>query len=226
MFKFEKDPKKIQQLSIQAVKDSSDFSKFSPAEKEIAIQMLIGCGDLSILEQLRFSTDAIEKAMEILDDDFDLLCDSETVVCGLKQKYLKNEPICLISKASVISQAKSSKHTRSLVAVDLWKPFISESIVVIGKESTALSRLLELLEGNKDEENNKKPALIIATPVGFTNAEESKNYLWENHQDLGIPCITLLGPRGGSDIAVTAMNSLLKMQHNKRLLEERMTREK
>lgn len=215
MFKYEKNPKIIQKLSKQAVQDKAEFAHLNSVEKQVAIQILISYGDCSILDQLRFSTGAVEKALEILDDEYDLLCDSRAVVCGLKQKYLKDEPICLISKASVISQAKSNKHTRSMVAVDLWKPFLSESIILIGKESTALSRLLELLEENKDKEKNKKPALIIATPVGFAGATESKDYLWEKHEALGIPCITLLGTQGGSDLAITAMNTLLQIHHKK-----------
>ncbi len=211
MIKYEKNPKKIQTLSSQAVQDNSDLSHLSAAEKQVAVQMLIASGDVSLLEQIRFSEGAIDKALELLDEDFDLLCDTENVACGIKQKYLTDEPICLINKASVISQAKSSKHTRSMKAVDLWKPYLSESFIVIGKEPTALFRLLELLEETKNDENQKLPSLIIATPVGYTGASESKEYLWQHQEEIGIPCITLLGNRGGSDIASTAMNTLLKM---------------
>jgi len=210
MIKFEKDPKKIQKLSIQAVKENSELDHLSTYEKEIATQMQIASGDSTLIEQLRFSEGAIEQALEALDEDFEVLCDTESVACGMKQKYLEDEPICLINKASVISQAKSSKQTRSMVAVDLWKPYLSESFVVIGKEPTALFRLLELLEKNKGDEQ-KKPRLIIATPVGFSGAGEAKEYLWEHHEKLEIPCITLLGSRGGSDVATTAMNALLKL---------------
>ena len=210
MIKYEKDPKKIQKLSIQAVKENSELDHLSTYEKEIATQLQIASGDATLIEQLRFSEGAIEQALEALDEDFDVLCDTESVACGIKQKYLDDEPICLINKASVISQAKSSKQTRSMVAVDLWKPYLSESFVVIGKEPTALFRLLELLEKNRDDEL-KKPRFIIATPVGFSGASEAKEHLWEHHEKLEIPCITLLGSRGGSDAATTAMNALLKL---------------
>lgn len=215
MIKYEKNPKKTQLNSIQIVKEGYDLDRLTLLEKRIARQISVTCGDLSILDNVRFSEGAVEKCLEALDEDYELLCDTETVVCGLKEKYLKNEPVCLINKANVISQAKSKKHTRSMVAVDLWKPYLPESIVLIGNEATALFRLLEILEDIKKEDNDKKPVLIIATPAGFIGAKEAKQYLWDNCEKLGIPCITLLGTHGGSNLASTIMNTLLQIQKTK-----------
>ncbi|GAA0420979.1 hypothetical protein GCM10009133_31770 [Cocleimonas flava] len=212
MIKYEKNPRNIQKRSLKTIQESAELSHFNNNEKAVALQMIAAAGDVSLLENIRFSKDAIDIALEALKEDFDLLCDTDNVACAMKQKYLKDEPICLINKASVISQAKSNKHTRSMEAVDLWKPYLSDSIIVIGKEATALYRLLEVLEELKDEDNFKKPSLIIATPSGFTGAVESKNYLWDNHEQLDIPCITVLGSQGGSDVASAAINTLLKIR--------------
>jgi len=215
MIKYEKSPQKIQSSSVEFVKDSFDLEHLSLPEKRIARQLAINCGDISILENIRFSEDVIDKALEAMDEDYELICDTPIVISGLKNKYLKNEPICLVNKANIISQAKSNKQTRSMLAVDLWKPFLPESIILIGAEPTALFRLLEILEEIKKEDKDKKPALIIATPVGFTGAEEAKQYLWDNCEKLGVPCITLLGARGGNDFASTIMNTLLQIQRSK-----------
>ncbi len=215
MIKYEKSPQKLQLNSTAFVKENYDLERLNYMEKQIARQVAVISGDLSILEHIRFSEGVVEKTLEALDEDYDLLCDTETVVCGLKNKYLKNEPICLINKANVISQAKSKKHTRSMVAVDLWKPYLPESIILIGSEPTALFRLLEILEEIKDKDSSKKPALIIATPVGFGGAEEAKKALWDSCEKLAVPCITLLGTRGGNDIASAIMNKLLQIQKGK-----------
>ena len=212
MIKYEKNPKNIQKLSLKAIQENAELSHYNNYEKAVALQMIVAAGEVSLLENIRFSEGAIDVALEALEEDFDLLCDTENVACAMKQKYLKDEPICLINKASVISQAKSNRHTRSMEAVDLWKPYLSDSFVVIGREPTALFRLLEVLEGSKDDENYKKPSLIIATPSGFTGTIESKNYLWDNHEQLDIPCITVLGHQGGSDVAAAAINTLLKIR--------------
>lgn len=215
MLKYEKNPKIIQKLALQAVEDKADLSHLSSLEKELAQQILIASGDMTIIDELRISEGAIEKAFEAFEEGFDLLCDTDMVAAGIKRKYLVDEPICLINKANVISQAKSSKLSRSMVAVDLWKPYLAESFVVIGRESTALFRTLELLRQCKDEECNKNPAMIIAMPVGCSGASESKNYLWEHREEIDVPCITILGNRGGSDVATMTMNTLLKMYQDR-----------
>ena len=211
MLKYEKNPKIIQKLALLAVQDKADLSHLSSLEKELAQQVLIASGDMTIIDDLCISEGAIEKAFEAFEEGFDLLCDTDMVAAGMKRKYLADEPICLINKANVISQAKSSRLSRSMVAVDLWKPYLSDSFVVIGRESSALFRLLELISECKDENCNKNPAMIIAMPVGCSGASESKNYLWKHREEIGIPCITILGNRGGSDVATMTMNTLLKM---------------
>ncbi len=211
MLKYEKNPKIIQKLALESVNKLADLSSFNSLEKELAQQILIASGDMTIIEDLRISKGAIEKAFEAFEEGFDLLCDTDMVAAGIKQKYLDDEPICLINKANVISQAKSSKRSRSMVAVELWKPYLDEGFVVIGRESTALFRLLELLKECENEDCIKRPAMIIAMPVGCSGASESKSYLWEHHEEIDIPCITILGNRGGSDVATMTMNTLLKM---------------
>ena len=53
-----------------------------------------------------------------------------------------------------------------------------------------------------------KPAAIIAAPVGFVGAAESKALLAENRS--GVPFLTVLGRRGGSAIASAALNAVAK----------------
>jgi precorrin-8X/cobalt-precorrin-8 methylmutase len=58
-----------------------------------------------------------------------------------------------------------------------------------------------------------KPALIIGMQVGFVGAPESKHYLWNHHQDLGVECITLNGRVGGSALAAGAFNTLVRLKN-------------
>ena len=219
MIKYESDPIKIRNASFEIIREQISlnnhqyFDSLKKEEQNMAVEMIQASGDLSILDNLRFSESVIEKALKALKKDYDLLCDTEIVICGLKQKYLKNEAICFINKANVISQAKSNKHTRSMTAIDLWKRYLTDSIILIGSEPTALFRLMEILETLNNEQDDNIPALIIATPSGFTGALEAKEYLWEQQDKLGIPCITLLGTRGSNNLASAAMNSLLKLSN-------------
>lgn len=215
MIKYETDPKKIRKRAYEFIRQRVSLDQLNKIEQQIALRMIYTCGDLSLHENLRFSDGFSDHAMEVLEDDYELLCDTEVVIAALKQPLLKHEPVCLINKASVISQAKANKKTRSMVAVEQWGNYLPGSIILIGNEPTALFRLMELLSEIDAEDDDKKPALIIATPVGFCGAKESKDYLWENHESLGIPCVTLLGTRGGGMLAASALNALLKAQQGK-----------
>jgi len=56
-------------------------------------------------------------------------------------------------------------------------------------------------------ERGLEPALIVATPVGFVNAAESK----ERVRALKVPSITCVGTRGGTPVAVAVVNELVEM---------------
>lgn len=209
--KYETDPVKIREQSSKLIKEEVSLNHLEPLEQQIAISMIQACGDPSILENLRFSDSLVEKGLDAISEDFELLCDTNTVARGINKKYLRNETICLLDKASVISQAKSNKRTRSMTAVDLWQPYLSDSIILIGSEPTALFRLLELL--NNIKEDHKKPALIIATPAGLVGAKDAKLLLWEKQSEINIPCITMLGTGGGCHLTTAAITTLLKTHY-------------
>jgi precorrin-8X/cobalt-precorrin-8 methylmutase len=75
--------------------------------------------------------------------------------------------------------------------------------VVIGNAPTALFHLLELLGRGAP-----KPAAIIATPVGFVGAAESKVALAAGSHC--VPWLTVRGRRGGSAIASAACNAIAR----------------
>ena len=93
--------------------------------------------------------------------------------------------------------------TRSAAAVELWRPYLEGAVVAIGNAPTALFHLLERLESWPE-----RPAAILAFPVGFVGAAESKEALIAA-EGLDVPWITLKGRRGGSALAAAAVNALL-----------------
>jgi precorrin-8X/cobalt-precorrin-8 methylmutase len=91
--------------------------------------------------------------------------------------------------------------TRSAAAVELWQPQLKGALVAIGNAPTALFHQLELIDGG-----GAKPAAIIACPVGFVGAAESKAELAANARN--IPFVTIKGRRGGSAVAAAVVNAL------------------
>lgn len=205
MIKYERDPKLIQKASIASIRNMLSLSDPNSPEQQLLIRMILAYGDDQIRPDTLIGHHAIEAGLHALKKNANILCDSGMVLEGLKQEHLKKEPICLIDRPNVISQAKSKKLTRAMVSVENWKRFAEGSIVLIGNEATALLRLMELIE--LDEIN--KPALIIGMPRGYIGATEAKQYLWENTEQLGVPCITMQGTKGGSTLTAAAMNGLI-----------------
>ena len=97
--------------------------------------------------------------------------------------------------------ARRQATTRSAAAVELWRPRLAGAVVAIGNAPTALYRLLELLQ-----EGAPRPAAILAFPVGFVGAAESKEAL--SKAGLEVPYLTLRGRQGGSALAAAAVNAL------------------
>jgi precorrin isomerase len=85
--------------------------------------------------------------------------------------------------------------------VDLWPPYLEGAVVAIGNAPTALFRLLELID-----EGAPPPAVVLAFPVGFVGAAESKEALARH--PAAIPFVTVHGRRGGSAMAAAAVNAL------------------
>ena len=204
-----KDPVRIEKESFKQIKELSLLEQFNAQEQQIAMRIIHTCGLPDIAEKIKFSENAVEMGLQAIKNRGDVICDVEMVKCSLTLRMMKQEPLCFLNKASVVSQAKANNKTRSMMAVDAWKSHIGGSIVIIGNAPTALFRLLELLK-----EGFKKPALVIGVPVGFIGAAESKERLWKKHKQLGIECITIEGTQGGSAIAASAMNALLRIEQD------------
>jgi precorrin-8X/cobalt-precorrin-8 methylmutase len=123
---------------------------------------------------------------------------------GVMRRHLSagNDVLAGTDDADTVQRAKAIGNTRSAAAVDLWAGKLNGAVVAIGNAPTALFRLIERIESD-----GYRPAAILAFPVGFVGAVESKELLIGSK--LGIPHIALRGRRGGSALAAAAVNALL-----------------
>jgi precorrin-8X/cobalt-precorrin-8 methylmutase len=124
------------------------------------------------------------------------------IASGVTRRRLPagNEVVCTLSEPSVPGLAERMGTTRSAAALELWRDKLPGSVVAIGNAPTALFRLLELLD-----EGVGAPAAIIGVPVGFVGAVESKVELAKRAP---APYLVVHGRRGGSAMAVAAINAL------------------
>jgi precorrin-8X/cobalt-precorrin-8 methylmutase len=108
--------------------------------------------------------------------------------------------VCTLDDPETARLAKELGNTRSAAALELWRPHLEGAVVAIGNAPTSLFRLLEMLD-----EGAPKPAAIIGVPVGFVGAAESKEAL---AMQTRVPFLIVRGRRGGSAMAVAAVNAL------------------
>lgn len=199
-----RDPDAIYAQSFATIRAEADLSSLTEDMHDVAIRMIHACGMVDIASDIRASESAVEQIAFALVEKAPILCDCAAVRAGIIARTLHgNDLVVTLNEPSVPELAKRLKTTRSAAAVELWRDRLAGAIVVIGNAPTALFHLLELIYTGAP-----KPAAIIATPVGFVGAAESKAEL--AHNSRGTPYITLLGRRGGSAIASAALNAIAK----------------
>jgi precorrin-8X/cobalt-precorrin-8 methylmutase len=199
-----RDPDAIYAQSFAIIEREADLSRFTGPVRDVVIRMIHACGMTDITRDIRIGGDVAGAAAAAFASGAPILCDAEAVRSMIIARNLRgNELIVTLNDATVPDLALERATTRSAAAVELWRDRLAGAVVVSGNAPTALFHLLEMLDGGAP-----KPAAIIAAPVGFVGAAESKAALAEGKH--GVPFITLLGRRGGSAMAAAALNAIAK----------------
>ncbi len=211
---------------------------FSGAAWEIARRMVHSCADFEILEHLHLPDQAIQAGVEALCAGCTIYTDTEMARIGMSRFRLDRlgshktggiEVMSVLSLPGVAERAEAQGCTRSRAGVELaWQRSATtasaRAIWAFGNAPTALLALLELCapkttpetkaatkadpEKLTGEASGQVPSLIIGLPVGFVNAEESKEVLLQQNM---IPCLTLRGRKGGSTLAAAVVNALAEL---------------
>jgi precorrin-8X/cobalt-precorrin-8 methylmutase len=172
----------------------------------VARRMIHTTADFDLLAHIRFHPQAIMSGKDALLAGADIVTDTRMALSGIPVRRL--EPLgctvrCLIDDPAVAKRARKEGVTRAWAAVDEVMAHGGADIFVIGNAPTALYRLLDWMERGA-----RPPRLIVGMPVGFVNAAESKELLLAQ---TAIPFITITGRKGGSSLAASVINALLKL---------------
>jgi precorrin-8X/cobalt-precorrin-8 methylmutase len=203
VIEYVKDGAEIYRRSFATIRAEADLAGLPPDVARVAVRMIHSCGMVDLVGDLAYSPDVVGKARAALLAGAPVLCDAEMVASGVTRRRLpSNNPIiCLLNDPRIPQLADSLGTTRSAAAVELWNDLLAGAVVAIGNAPTALFRLLELIDSGAP-----RPAAILGLPVGFVGAAESKVEL-AGHA-AGIPYLTVHGRRGGSAMAVAAINAI------------------
>ncbi|MGW4129034.1 precorrin-8X methylmutase [Amycolatopsis japonica] len=202
MIDYIRDGAEIYRHSFATIREEADLAILPDDVAVLAVRMIHACGMVDLVDDLRYSLDVVESGRAALEAGAPILCDANMIASGVTRKRLPaaNEVLCTLSDPKVPGLAERMGTTRSAAALELWRDKLPGSVVAIGNAPTALFRLLELLE-----EGVGAPAAIIGVPVGFIGAAESKVELAERAP---APYLVVHGRRGGSAMAVAAINAM------------------
>jgi precorrin-8X/cobalt-precorrin-8 methylmutase len=168
-------------------------------EDRIRQRCSVAVGDFSMADLLRFSSDPVLATLAALDAHAPIITDIRMVQVGIQKKGHASAVLCALDFGAEI--AKEKEITRSSAGFLALREKLPGSIVVIGNAPSALISLCGMIK------DGVRPAVVIGTPVGFVNAAESKELL----RTISIPSLSTEGTRGGTPVAVAAINECITL---------------
>ncbi|RQD82524.1 MAG: precorrin-8X methylmutase [Methanocalculus sp. MSAO_Arc2] len=157
----------------------------------------VSVGDFAMAELMRFVQDPTEAGVTAIRKGAPIYTDIRMVQVGILKKGHTCRIECALDYGAEL--AASSGITRTSAGFLMLGERLAGSIVVIGNAPSALLSVCRLIE------EGIIPALVIGTPVGFVNAAESKELL----RTMLVPSVSNTGTRGGTPVAVAAMNEII-----------------
>lgn len=185
-------PIEVESLGILRLRH--DFTPLPPLSRTVAERVCHASADLSFADSLVLDEEALRAGREALQNGAPIYADARMVAAGITTR----EVIVPLADPRVPELAAQLGTTRSAAAMKLAATEAPAGAVwVVGNAPTALFQLLE--------KPPAAPALLVGLPVGFVGAAEAKAALVAS----GLPCVANRGERGGSAVAVAAVNALL-----------------
>lgn len=178
----------------------SDIVGDQSPEGKIKQRVVMATGNPQFAELLRFCHNPIEAGIAAIRKGANLYTDINMVRVGISKDIARfgGNIICALPESENVTDGEL---TRASSGLSQLGKHLTDSIVVIGNAPSAALTVAKMVH------DGIEPALLVATPVGFVNAAESK----EQIRQLKIPSITSVGTQGGTPVAVAVANELISM---------------
>ena len=199
-------PQDIERESFRIIEAELGPHNLPHAEFQIARRMIHATGDFSFAENVRFHPAAVEAGLAAIRAGKNVLVDVHMAAAGISESLLARfggRVVCRMREPETAELARKLGGTRAEAAMRRSADAADNvGIVAVGNAPTALLAVMDLIAAGRFT-----PDLVIGAPVGFVNAAESKELLAEKDY----PFITVLGRKGGTPVAVAAVNALLRL---------------
>ncbi len=188
--------------------EAGDKSRYDADQWAMVRRMIHATGDFDFNGRVRFHPAAMAAGFEAVRAGAPIYADVEMIRAGVSAPRLERFGMrieCRINDPETLRLADEHGTTRSEQAVALaaQEGVLDGAIVAVGNAPTALRAILRRTLAGEIQ-----PRLILAMPVGFVDAAESKAAIMETSP---VPWIAITGRKGGSPLAVAALHALLAL---------------
>ena len=201
-------PEEIEGESFRMIDAEVGPHPWSPGEWPVVRRVIHTSADFEYARTMVFSGNAVAGGVAALRKGCGIVTDTNMALSGInrqRREKFGNSIACHVADPEVARTAKELAITRSILALRKGAGDRGNGIFVIGNAPTALFELLRLIR-----EEGLRPELIVALPVGFVGAAESKEALLAlESEHPQIPFITNRGRKGGSNVAAAVVNALM-----------------
>lgn len=198
-------PQEIETKSFEIITEEMGEHPFTSDQWKVVQRVIHASADFELGRSLVFHRDAIEAGTRAIRAGEPIIADVQMIQAGISKPRIEKyggDVRVYISDPDVAVEAKRLNTTRAIVATRKAVSEVKGGIFVIGNAPTALLELIRLIKSGE-----ARPSLIVGMPVGFVSAAESKEEL-AKLLDGDIPFVTNIGRKGGSPVAVAAVNAL------------------
>jgi precorrin-8X/cobalt-precorrin-8 methylmutase len=199
------EPHPIEAESFKIIEAGRDWSGMPEGQRRVAQRLVHTSGDFNIVDELFFSSGAVETGVRALLRCRRIVTDVTMVASGLKRSLLEQLDIevwCGVHDRETHLLATNAGITRSAAGVRrAWEKWGNDIVLAIGDAPTAIAETVRLVR-----EVGWRPQLVVGLPVGFVGTRESKEAL---RRCLQVPRITNSGTRGGSPWAASVVNAMM-----------------
>ncbi len=168
-------------------------------EDRIRQRCVMATGDPVFAELMRFNNAPVEAGIKAIREGAVIFTDIRMAQVGIIKRWHNCDVRCVLDAGGDI--AEKTGVTRTSAGFMALENELEDAIIVIGNAPSAALTVCGMIE------RGLKPALVVATPVGFVNAAESKELV----RALDVPSITCVGTRGGTPVAVAVVNEMVEI---------------
>ncbi len=168
-------------------------------EDRIRQRCVMATGDPVFADLMRFNNDPVKAGILAIKKGATIFTDIKMAQVGITKRGHNCDVRCVLDAGNEIAERTGA--TRTSAGFMALEKELPGAIIVIGNAPSAALTVCDMIE------RGLKPAMLVATPVGFVNAAESK----ERVRALGVPSITCVGTRGGTPVAVAVVNELVEI---------------